>query len=202
MANMSVLAKKIDPRVKRTRDVLQQALVELVQEKPFGKVTVQDIVVRAEVNRATFYDHFEDKYELLNYALNEAFRERIEQKLSENAQLTLADLRCLILTTCDFLGEFLSHCAPIHSFSEQAIMFVQVQVCIQSMLMTWFKSASSISAGVDKIDSITMTTSWAIWGSVFQWARTGCKIPAEQLTDQILTTIMSGLNNYLVVRAE
>ena len=48
-------AVKVDPRVKRTRQLLQNALMELVQEKSQGSITVQDIAARAEVNRATFY---------------------------------------------------------------------------------------------------------------------------------------------------
>jgi AcrR family transcriptional regulator len=197
-SNLLISEAKLDPRVKRTRALLQQALGELVQEKPFGRITVQDIAARAEVNRATFYAHFEDKYALLNYALHEEFRERIGQKFSEDTQLTLTDLHCLILTTCDFLGEFLSHCAPIHTISEQAVLLIQVQVCIQDMLMGWLTSATITHASAEEMDSITMTTSWAIWGSVFQWARTGRKIPAQQLTDQILMLIVPGMNNYLV----
>lgn len=55
-----------DPRVKRTRQALLQAFVALLEEKQnFHSISVQDIAERATVNRATFYDHFEDKYALL-----------------------------------------------------------------------------------------------------------------------------------------
>lgn len=54
-----------DLRVRRTRKLLQKALLEVTTEKGFAQVTVRDIAERAMVNRATFYRHYEDKYDLL-----------------------------------------------------------------------------------------------------------------------------------------
>jgi AcrR family transcriptional regulator len=55
-----------DLRVRRTRKLLKSALIELTIEKGFAAVTVQDIADRAMVNRATFYRHCLDKYDLLD----------------------------------------------------------------------------------------------------------------------------------------
>jgi len=61
-----------DLRVRRTRAVLQKALVELTIEKGFTEVTVRDIAQRAMVNRSTFYHHYLDKYDLLRQYVDEA----------------------------------------------------------------------------------------------------------------------------------
>lgn len=57
--------KKMDRRILRTRQLLSQALVELMQEQHYERITVQDIVDRANVGRSTFYAHFENKDDLL-----------------------------------------------------------------------------------------------------------------------------------------
>lgn len=57
--------KKIDRRVERTRQSLQNALSELILEKGYEKITIQDVIDRANVGRSTFYAHFEDKEQLL-----------------------------------------------------------------------------------------------------------------------------------------
>ncbi len=60
-----------DLRVRRTRKLLQKALLEAASEKGFAQVTVRDITERAMVNRATFYRHYEDKYDLLAHYVKE-----------------------------------------------------------------------------------------------------------------------------------
>ena len=56
--------RRLDPRAQRTRDRLGDALVELIQQKPFDDITVQDVLDRAGVSRSTFYVHYRDKHDL------------------------------------------------------------------------------------------------------------------------------------------
>ena len=58
------LGKKEDLRVRRTRDRLGDALVELLVQKPFDDITVQNVLDRAGVSRSTFYTHYRDKNDL------------------------------------------------------------------------------------------------------------------------------------------
>ena len=60
-----------DPRVKRTRQAIRDALISLIHEKNFDSITVQDIAEKATVNRATFYSHYYDKYDLLDKSIQE-----------------------------------------------------------------------------------------------------------------------------------
>ncbi len=58
-------AQAADRRVQRTQQLLQGALMALIQEKGYEALTVQDIIDRANVGRATFYAHFDNKEDLL-----------------------------------------------------------------------------------------------------------------------------------------
>lgn len=62
-----------DLRVRRTRKLLMQALIDLTIEKGFSALTVQDIADRAMINRATFYRHYLDKYDLLDKYMTEVY---------------------------------------------------------------------------------------------------------------------------------
>lgn len=68
---MSNNKQKMDPRVMRTRQLLRDALVELIDERGYEKITVQDITERATLNRATFYLHYRDKLDLLYQSAKE-----------------------------------------------------------------------------------------------------------------------------------
>jgi AcrR family transcriptional regulator len=66
------MAKKApDRRIQRTRKLLQDALISMVVEKGYDATTVQDIVDRANVGRATFYAHFADKETLFHSRLED-----------------------------------------------------------------------------------------------------------------------------------
>ncbi len=56
---------KPDRRVQRTRDLLQKALIELINERGYDAITIQEIVDRANVGRTTFYEHYNSKDDLL-----------------------------------------------------------------------------------------------------------------------------------------
>ena len=56
--------KKIDKRALRTRKALQNAIAELLEEKPLRKITVGEVAALADVNRVTFYKHYMDIYDL------------------------------------------------------------------------------------------------------------------------------------------
>jgi AcrR family transcriptional regulator len=63
-----------DLRVKRTHKLLQEALIELTIQKGFSAIAVSDITKYAGVNRATFYRHYEDKFDLLNQYVQRVYK--------------------------------------------------------------------------------------------------------------------------------
>ena len=81
---MTVEPPKIDPRVRRTRQMLFQALQNLLAEKAFDLISVQDIAERSTLNRATFYDHFTDKFALLEAMIGERVNALIASRMAEN----------------------------------------------------------------------------------------------------------------------
>ncbi len=103
--------QKMDARVRRTRDALGDALVELIQEKPFDTITVQDVLDRAGVGRSTFYLHFSNKDDLLMSDADEFF-ERISMALSmhKDASDRVAPVR-----------EFFAHVGEMRRFFDALI---------------------------------------------------------------------------------
>ncbi len=77
--------EKADRRVKYTKMVLRQSLLELLQEQPITKLTVTDLCARADVNRNTFYSHYESPFDLLMQIEDELYEEimrSVERSLS------------------------------------------------------------------------------------------------------------------------
>jgi AcrR family transcriptional regulator len=65
----------MDLRAQRSRRLLQEALVQLMKEKPFGEIQIREIADRAQVARPTFYLHYHSKEELLLSQVDRVFAE-------------------------------------------------------------------------------------------------------------------------------
>ena len=71
-----------------TKKIIKETFWEILEEKPYNKITVQDIVNRCQVNRNTFYYHFQDIPDLICYMMEQGSKELLENCL---AQPTLED---------------------------------------------------------------------------------------------------------------
>ncbi|MGI8387627.1 TetR/AcrR family transcriptional regulator [Robertmurraya sp. P23] len=62
---------KLDRRITKSQVAIKNALIELMSEKSFDNITIQDISDRADVNRGTIYLHYSDKFDLLDKIMEE-----------------------------------------------------------------------------------------------------------------------------------
>ena len=94
-------AEKLDRRVKYTKMVLKQSLLELIAERSIGKVTIKEICDLADVNRGTFYKHYNDQYHLLDEIQSELLSEMratIEKRLtlsSSSVDIINETIKCM-----------------------------------------------------------------------------------------------------------
>ncbi len=75
--------RKEDRRIRRTRRLLQDALVGLLRRKPLAKIRIKEIVDEADVSRPTFYHHFATKEELLFSLVDDLF-DRVRADVLDN----------------------------------------------------------------------------------------------------------------------
>lgn len=114
---------KLDRRVRSTRERLGDALIELIQQKRFDEVTVQEVLDRAGVGRSTFYVHYRDKDDLL-LSDAEDFLESMAAMLSSTGEVSrrVAPVRELFAHVAGqrSLYDALAACDKLHDFFELA----------------------------------------------------------------------------------
>ena len=186
-------ARKEDPRVTRTRQLLVQAFTTLMNEKSFQAITVRDITDRATVNRVTFYAHFQDKQALLEYTIREMIEQRLRSQLPEGSAYSPENLARLILTVCEFLDDMGRHCPPPHRQLEP-LMEKQVKAEVYEILRGW--QAERATDGIQNRSTpelTAMVASWAIYGAAVQWIQEEQREPAREYAQQVLPLIMGSL---------
>jgi AcrR family transcriptional regulator len=185
-----------DPRVKRTRKLLQEAFMELLAEKSFHAISVQDIAERATLNRATFYAHFEDKYALMDYMVGDLFREALQRRLASATPFTRSNLHVLVVTVCEFLAQFNGHCAPAVRDLDPRIE-AKVQQELHAFLLRWLSQASPDGASTASHranhQAAASMMSWAIFGTSIEWSRGNRRISVDEWAGQIVTLLLEGV---------
>ena len=192
--------EKLDPRVKRTRSLILGSFSELLAEKGFESISVQDVTDKAQINRATFYAHFVDKYDLLDRWISQIFMQEIEKRTLNACHYTPENLRNLILSVCGFLANMHSECAQPHQQFE-SLAEGTIKKIIFDLLSHWLQETNSrISTDIPA----TVAT-WAIYGLASLYshgtpARAGGareKRPAlEKFVDEALPLVAVNLEQF------
>ena len=173
----------LDPRAKRTRLALQQALGEMLTERSLASVTVADITHRAGVNRATFYAHFQDKDDLLESTLREKCRRVLQAALPEQSPPTADAWRYLIQSVLDFFAAMPCRC-PQAARLWNAIVVNAMREELDCLLETWLPSGGPL---------LIAAISGALVTAGMQWLRGQAQGTTVEGAVELTAFILKGL---------
>ena len=183
--------EKLDPRVKRTRSLILGSFSELLAEKGFKSISVQDVTDKAQINRATFYAHFVDKYELLDRWIGQVFMQEIEKRTLNACHYTPENLRNLVLAVCGFLSNMHSECAQPHQQFE-SLAEGTIKKIIFDLLSHWLQQTNSrISTEIPA----TVAT-WAIYGLASLYSHSKKRPALEKFVDEALPLVAVNLEQF------
>jgi AcrR family transcriptional regulator len=158
----------LDPRIKRTRQLLHRAFTELLSEKTFEEITVNDIAERSTVNRATFYDHFPDKFALLEDIIADSFQAMLEARMAGSIGTCPESVKQLIRAVCDFFADMASRCQK-HQRQFTPVAESKIKSLLRDFLLIGLHETLP---GASKSESELRATmaSWAICGAALEWS--------------------------------
>jgi AcrR family transcriptional regulator len=177
-----------DPRIRRTRKLLQGALATLMQTKSFDEISVQDITDAATVNRATFYDHYTDKFALMEAMVAGGFHEFLFERQLRYESGCPAALGAIIQATCDFLAQAHSGGACDRQTAFQPLMDAAIVKAIKRLLMDGLQRAQPPVS--DSPELIAAAVSAAIGGGVKQWLSMPERPPVKNVVAQLQELIL------------
>ena len=95
-----MIALKNNLRKNKTNELLSKALIELLKEKSFEDIKLNEICDKALVHKTTFYNHFQDKYELLYYVV---------KNIQKNMEMNIDDSKGIIIYYLEIAKEYIKN---------------------------------------------------------------------------------------------
>ncbi|CAG7651888.1 TetR/AcrR family transcriptional regulator [Paenibacillus allorhizosphaerae] len=184
-----------DPRVKRTRQLLLQSFMELLeQKKNIYSISVQDITDRATVNRATFYAHFEDKYAFLECWMRGKFQRKLELELPSSSISNMSSLRTLIQIVFDFLARTRQYMIRTPENSRYEPLFESaIHKELYQLLFTWLSVEARTPVSKKVVEPTALVISWGILGTAIHWSRNPQNRSADAMVREVLVVVAAGL---------
>ena len=175
--------------MRRTRQLLQGALRDLLKTKSLDDIAVQDIAEAATVNRATFYDHYVDKFALFQAMVAGEFHKLLHERNVQFAGSCADGLTAIILAVCDYLQQMhgrQTDCARHEPFAP--LMDAAITQAIRRIL------SEGLGKHGDKLlvapEIVASATSSAIYGAAMEWFRTANRKPAEEAVPSLVTLVL------------
>ena len=174
----------LDPRIRRTRQLMQQALEKLLQKKEFDEISVQDIADTATINRATFYDHYTDKFSLLECMVGSRFHDLLAERDLHFDAACQSALKAIVMALCDYLARMQGpDCKrELEPHMETAIIAV-----VRRTLLEGVRRHPREDGIAPEI--VAATASWAIYGAVKEWVKTPERRPSEEFAQTVMTLV-------------
>lgn len=172
--------KKQDPRAIRSKRMIKEAVAELLVENPdISKLTVQKISQRAELNRATFYLHFEDINDLLKQLVYDIFDD-LTLEMSPILQIDNLNDEERLTTFLDYFYKHRKLFAVLFAhpgFKKKLHMLLKDSIVIERVRGRTV--AKEITLSKDILAS-------SILGIIMWWLKDGVHFSSEYIAQQII----------------
>ena len=162
-----------------TKRALAQAIKELMNEKPLVKISIADIVDRCQMNRQSFYYHFRDKYDLVNWIFYTELITELQNSPNKDEYEELKNI-------CRYLYDNRAFYINALKFTGQNSFYEYFGEVIYQLLKVAFNESFGNS---DQSDFNAMFYADALRACIFRWLTSGAKMPPDELVGKIRSAL-------------
>ena len=181
-----------DRRIKRTKMLLQNALVDLMLEKAVGKISVKELTQKADVNRSTFYLHYLDIYDMLEQMENE-FVETIQGFFHDFfTPLPTSMPLTLFVNISEWLEQDKEYYVKLLRGSASGYIFEELESRIRDEVLTLLYLIFLDEESLDLRTRVNFTVSGTV-GVLRMWVMEGGNISLVELSETIDDILNNGM---------
>jgi len=163
-----------------------EAFINLSMQKDFKDITIKDITTAATVNRATFYNHFYDKYDLLEKVLSESVMREVIQEVSTHEVIDEDSIKSILLSIIRFQTSISNQCSRSYeAFTPQIETIFKEE--LQAFFSKWAHKQWP-KQNKTELEAFTVMLSWALYGAAMHWIQSQ-QTETENYVQQLMPLI-------------
>ncbi|MFV8828657.1 TetR/AcrR family transcriptional regulator [Alkalihalobacterium sp. APHAB7] len=162
------------------------SFIELSVKKEFKDITIKDITTEAMINRATFYYHFKDIYDLLEKVLSDVLLVNLNYDTYEINELNEEAFVCIFTAITNFQKSLSNRCHRGYEDTISRIIRDQLEVIFYNMLLKQHNMKED-----EALRITTVILSWGIYGASVEWKRVGMKVSPEDFIKPAIPFLLS-----------
>lgn len=182
--------EKLDPRVRRTRGLIEDAFRALLAERPYREIAVADVATRATVNRATFYLHFEDKEHLATTILRDELDAALRARLEHGMPLNAENLGGVAEALFAFFERRMMGCDERDELAPT--LMAVLQTTVQALVRKWLdldENAMRLFPEATEDETATVLA-WSLYGAALRWSRLRQRPSASEAARRIVRILI------------
>lgn len=183
--------KKEDRRVRRTKKMLAQALVALLQQKQAKEITVRELTDLADMNRGTFYLYYKDIFDMVEKIEDELFERLNDIVALHEHEDVAAQARPILLQLFRFIEENQELCKVLLSPNGDMNFLHRLNEVLREKCFRFIQSTGP-TADEDEFDYRYSFVVFGIAGIMRTWVSRNCPESPERMAEMAAQMILSG----------
>lgn len=180
----------IDRRIRKTKKTLKASLISLMQRKDFREISITDIVELADLNRGTFYKHYQYKEELLEEVMEDVIADLIisyREPYKHVDVFTIKELTASVIKIFEHVATF----ADIYTLvlKSNALPTLHDRICEELKKLPLEDLEDYRPNPKINKELASSYQAYAILGMIIEWVHTGFEYSSDYMAEQLLEII-------------
>jgi len=184
-------------RIRKSRKELKDALIELMETKDFKKITITDIVTFADLNRGTFYKHYQTKEELLNELMDDVMEDLItsfKEPYLHTDTFIIGELTTSTIRIFEHVATYAKFYTII--VNSNVLPGFQNKLCaiLKQLVQQHLEAISNHNKNINP-DLFASYNAYALFGLIIEWVQSGFKYTSTHMAEQLIEILSYHSNN-------
>ncbi|HBB29499.1 MAG TPA: TetR/AcrR family transcriptional regulator [Clostridiales bacterium] len=188
--------EKTDRRVKYTKMVLRESLTKLMQEKPISRITIKELCEDADINRATFYSHYNDQFDLLK-KMEQEIIDDINSYLDSISFVTNNSYALEVMTKIfEYIKENAQICRVLLGTNGDIEFQKDIMMIVQTRFIAEQKTKKIIDEKI--VEYVFTFAATGSIGMIQKWLSEDSNIPPADMAKLVMKLTNYGLTHFVV----